>query len=246
MGIFSRMKRGAKSKANAAIDSAISPEKELDMVILELDEQRKSALQELLSYKTTAKQMEQEIAKFQKRADDFERKAMLAVKAGDDELAKKALRESRRCREEVVKIGRDRDEAAGYAIELNRSRKKLEVKLKSLKLKKGTLATQLAAARGNDVFSTDNELWDKLERAEDKIDSETIEAEVDAAMRGEELDTGAARMSDAQLESRLLAAANVADTGGAVVDDGDPLAQLKAKMAANLERKQLPAKEDKS
>ncbi len=242
MGFFSRIKRGAKSKANAALDKAISPEKELDMVILELEEQRKSALQELVSYKATAKQMEQEISKFQKRADDFERKAMLAVKAGDDELAKQALRESRRCREEVVKIGRDRDEAAGYAIELNRSRKTLEVKLTTLKLKKGTMAAQIAAARGNDVFSTDNALWDKLERAEDKIEAESIEAEVDAAMKGEELEGGGARMSDAELASRLLMAG---EAGGAVVDDADPLAQLKAKMAADDEQKRLPPKEDK-
>ena len=41
MGIFGRMKRAVKSKANAAVDKMIDPAKELDMAILELEEQQK-------------------------------------------------------------------------------------------------------------------------------------------------------------------------------------------------------------
>ena len=77
MGIFSRIKNGAKSKANAAIDKMVDPEKELDMAILELEEQRKDALRELLSYKTTAKQMEQDMARHKEKADAWEKKAIL-------------------------------------------------------------------------------------------------------------------------------------------------------------------------
>ena len=44
MGIFSKIKGGISSKANAALDKAIDPEKELDMAILELEEGRKKAL----------------------------------------------------------------------------------------------------------------------------------------------------------------------------------------------------------
>src|SRR5688572_9170458 len=112
MGIFSKIKNGVSKKANAALDKAIDPAKELDMAILELEEQRKKALQELVSYKATAKQMEQEITKFKERAATWEKRAMLAVKAGDDETAKKALVEKKQCLIEVVKITRDRDEAA--------------------------------------------------------------------------------------------------------------------------------------
>ncbi len=57
MGIFSKIKGGISGKANAALDKAIDPEKELDMAILELEEGRKKAMAELLSYKTTAKQL---------------------------------------------------------------------------------------------------------------------------------------------------------------------------------------------
>lgn len=225
MGIFSRMKRAIKSKANSAIDSAIDPEKEIDMAILELEEQRKAAYKDLLSYKTTAKSMEQDIEKLEKKAADMESKAMRAVKAGDDELAKTCLREKKNALAELVKVKADRDEASGYAIELNRSRKKVETRLKMLKLRKGTMAQQIAAARGKGVFDGSEDLFDKLEDAGDRIDDDAIMAEVETAIDGEDPST-------AQLEAELLSAEDR-------VDNDDALAQLKAKMEADKERKQL-------
>ncbi len=233
MGIFSRIGK----RANAALDKAIDPEKEIEMAILELEEGRRAALQELISYKATAKQMEQELEKFRERAAMWEKKAMLAVRAGDDEAAKAALRERKHCLVEIVKIERDRDEAAGYAIQLNNSRKEFEVKLQMLKLRKGTLATQLAAARSGsgDAFGNDTEVWDKFERAEQRIDAAVIESEVDSAMRGD-------AAADHALDAQILAAQ--AGPQLASGDAGDPLEQLKAKMAeqkANKEQAKLLA-----
>jgi phage shock protein A len=224
MGIFGRMKDGIKSRANAAIDKAIDPEKELDMAILELEEGRKKALQELISYKATSKQMEQEIAKYTERAEAWEKKAMIAVRAGDDEAARTALKEKKNALVEVGKITRDRDEAASYAIQLNKSRKEFETKLQILKMRKGTLATQLAAARsgGNDTFAGTSELFDKFERAEQRIDDEAIETEVDAALRGEEL-------ASAEFDAKLLAAGG--DPQGSGADPDAALAAIKAKVA---------------
>src|SRR2546421_1968864 len=198
MGIFSKIKGGISNKANAALDKAINPEKELEMAILELEDGRKKALAELVSYKTTVKQMEQDIEKYKAKIAEWEKRAMSAVKAGDDEMAKKALREKKSAEVELAKIERDRHEAQSYAIQLNKSRKEFETKLQMLKLRKGTLATQIAAARsaGGDAFGNDASVWDKFQRAEDRIDQEAIETEVDAAMRGEDAE---AQMIDAKL-----------------------------------------------
>lgn len=224
MGIFSRMKRAIKSKANAAVDKAIDPEKELDMAILELEEARVKAYRDLLSYKTNAKQMEQDIARLKEKVSKWETRAMEAVKAGDDELAKECLREKTQLSAELAKIIRDRDEAEGYAIELNRSRKEVETRLKILKLKRGSMATQIAAARsgGKTVFSTD-EAFDRLERAEELIDEEAIEAEVSAALEGEDEST-------ADLENERLDPAARADADEA-------LAALKAAVDADREKR---------
>src|SRR5688572_17080118 len=230
MGIFKKMKDGISSRANSALDKAIDPEKEIDMAILELEEGRKKALQELISYKATAKQMEEEIKKYQERADGWEKKAMSAVKAGDDEMARNALKEKKAALVEVQKITRDRDEAAGYAVSLNKSRREFETKLHILKMRKGTLATQLAAARskGGNAFGHDDEVWDKFARAEERIDAEAIETEVDAAMRGEQA-------AEAELEAKILSAGK--DVPALPAGPDDALEQLKAKMAEEKAKK---------
>ena len=233
MGIFSRIKGGISSKANAAIDKAIDPAKELDMAILELEEGRKKALAELVSYKVTAKQLDADVEKHRAKATEWERRAMLAVKVGDDEAAKQALREKKSAEAEAAKIERDKHEAASYAIQLNKSRKEFETKLQMLKMRKGTLATQIAVARsaGGDAFGNDSSVWDRFQAAEDRIDSEAIATEVDAAMRGEQADA-------AGLDAKIAAAAASAGMLAAPEPEDDALAKLKDKMAEQKAAKQ--------
>jgi phage shock protein A len=232
MGIFGKIKGAFSSKANSALDKAIDPEKELDMAIMELEEGRKHAIAELISYKATAKTMEQDIAEYERKRDSWEKRAMEAVRAGDDELAREALTEKKRCEVEIAKIRHDKDEAASYAIQLNKSRKTFETKLKMLKLRKGTMAAQMKAARsgGDNPFSTDGEAWEKFRRAEEKIDEEAIAAEVDAIMEGDAVPGG---ISAAEFDQRLL------EAGGKATDPDDALSQLKAKMDADKATKKL-------
>jgi len=233
MGIFSKIKNGISSRANAALDKAIDPEKEIEMAILELEEGKKKALAELISYKATAKQMDNDLEKYKAKATEWERRAMVAIKAGDDDAAKQALREKKACETEHAKIERDKHEAAGYAIQLNKSRKEFETKLQLLKMRKGTLATQIAAARsaGGDAFGNDTSVWDKFKSAEDRIDQEVIESEVDAAMRGEGAEAAA-------LDAKILAASR--KEGQLALPDGpeDALSKLKSRMAADKAAKQ--------
>ncbi|MDQ3370397.1 MAG: PspA/IM30 family protein [Myxococcota bacterium] len=232
MGIFSRIKTGISSKANAAIDKATSPAKEVEMAILELEEGRKKAMAELISYKATAKMLDADMERQKAKAAEWEKRAMMAVRAGDDEAARTALKEKKHAESEAAKIEHDKHEAASYAIQLNRSRKEFETKLQMLKLRKGTLATQLASARssGGDAFGNDTSVWDRFQAAEDRIDQESIESEVDAAMRGEQA-------GGAELESKILAASRAADQL-ALPDANDPLSELKSKMAEAKAAKQ--------
>ena len=239
MGIFSRIKGGISSKANAALDKAIDPEKEVNMAIMELEEGRKKALQELISYKATAKNLDNDIEKFKTKVAEWERRAMTAVRAGDDEASRTALREKMSAEVELVKIIRDKNEAASYAIQLNKSRKEFETKLTMMKLRKGTLATQLSAARsaGGDAFGNTSSVWDRFQRAEDRIDQEAIETEVDASMRGE--------VDGLEFDAKLAAATKSAGALPAGPGADDPLAQLKAKMDADKAAKQKALAEPK-
>lgn len=229
MGIIKRVKGAVSSKANAALDRAIDPHKEMDIVIMDLDAQYKKALKELLSYKTTAKQMEQAVGEHQTRAKTWETRAMIAIKSGDDDTAKECLKRKKQCDLEVIKIKRDQAEAAGYAAELNNSRKVLDSKLKMLKLRKGTIASQLAASRSGkgDVFAQSEELFDKMDEAERLIDEELFAQQAEAELAGDD-------STQADFEIELLKASRAPVL---VESSDDPLLQLKARMAS--EKKQL-------
>ncbi len=223
------MRGAVSSKANAALDKAIDPAKELDIIILDMESQYRKAMKDLIGYKADAKVMETQAEEQLKRANAWEKRAMLAIKQGDDEAAKECLQRKRKCELEMANIKRDQAEAASYAAELNASRKKLDAKLRMLKLKKGTLANQIAAARGHGSgFPDGNELFEKLEEAERQIDAELFEQEAAAELNGE----AEANMA---LEAALLKAGQQ-DTGG-VPGEEDPLAALKEKM--DTEPKQL-------
>ena len=205
------------------------------MAILELEDGRKKALAELVSYKATAKNMDNDLEKYKTKAAEWERRAMVAVKAGDDENAKVALREKKAAEQEYVKVLRDKNEATSYAVQLNKSRKEFETKLSLLKMRKGTLATQIAANRspGGDAFGNDTSVWDKFKSAEDRIDAEVIESETAQQFDVRDEDGGSL-----ELEAKILAASKKEDQ--LVLPNGpdDALAMLKTKMSADKAAKQ--------
>ncbi len=233
MGIFKKVKGAVSSKANAAIDKLSDPSKELDLILMDLESQRSIAIKELLSYKASAKAMERDLAEQATRGEAWEKRAMIAIKKGDDALAKECLQRKRRCETERLSIKRDQNEAAGYALQLNNSRKELDTKLKMLKLRKGTIAARLASARsgGSDPFSQSNELFDKMDEAERRIDEEIFEQEAASELDSEE-------EGNAALEAALLKAASAPVVVGVGVEgaEDDPLAELKAKMATDAKQ----------
>ncbi len=91
MGIFARIARLIKANINALISGAEDPEKVLTQIVedmgTQLLEAKKQVAVAIADEKRLAKQVEAERGK----AAEWERRAMLAVKANNDELAKEAL-----------------------------------------------------------------------------------------------------------------------------------------------------------
>lgn len=91
MGIFARLARLIKSNINDLISRSEDPEKMLNQIVLDMNAQlieaKKQVASSIADEKRLAKQAEQEAA----NAAEWERRAMMAVRAGDDKLAKEAL-----------------------------------------------------------------------------------------------------------------------------------------------------------
>jgi len=92
MGIFARLATLIKSNLNDLISRSEDPEKMLNQVVIDMANQlieaKKQVAVSIADEKRLAKQAEQEAA----NAAEWERRAMLAIKAGDDGLAKTPTR----------------------------------------------------------------------------------------------------------------------------------------------------------
>ena len=91
MGIFARIAKLLQSNINDLISGAEDPEKMLNQVVIDMSTQlleaKKQGALSIADEKKLAKQAEQEAV----HAAEWERRAMLAVRANDDALAKEAL-----------------------------------------------------------------------------------------------------------------------------------------------------------
>lgn len=91
MGIFDRLSTLIKSNLNDLISSAENPEKMLNQIIADMRDQLARAKQQVAAAIADEKRLKDQADAEFKQADDWEKRAVLAVQEGRDDLAKQAL-----------------------------------------------------------------------------------------------------------------------------------------------------------
>ena len=91
MGIFTKLSTVIKSNINDLISRAENPEKMLNQIILDMKEQLAKAKREVAAAIADERKLRSQLDDEIKQAREWERRAMLAVKEGRDDLAKQAL-----------------------------------------------------------------------------------------------------------------------------------------------------------
>src|SRR5690349_17687151 len=91
MGIIDRLSSLLRSNINDLISSAENPEKMLNQIIVDMRSQLVRAKQQVASAIADEKRLRDQADGEFKQAEDWERRAMLAVQEGRDDLAKQAL-----------------------------------------------------------------------------------------------------------------------------------------------------------
>jgi phage shock protein A len=91
MGIFQRLATVIRAQINALIGKAENPEKVLDQLLLEMRGQLAKTKQEVATAIADEKKLQAQVEKEKRSSEDWERRAMLAVQEGRDDLAKQAL-----------------------------------------------------------------------------------------------------------------------------------------------------------
>lgn len=91
MGIFDRLSSLIKSNINDLISSAENPEKMLNQIIVDMRSQLAKAKQQVAAAIADEKRLKDQVEAEYRQVQDWERRAMLAVQEGRDDLAKQAL-----------------------------------------------------------------------------------------------------------------------------------------------------------
>lgn len=242
MGIFSRLGTLIKSNINDLISKAENPEKVLNQVLLEMQQQlveaKKSVAVAIADEKKLHKQYNAELDK----AKEWERKAMMAVRAGDDGLARQALIRKQE-HENVSQQFQQQWIAQKAAVDkLKDALRLLNNKIEEAKRKKNILIARKKRAEAQQQISAtmqglgDTSAFDTFDRMADQITMLEAEAEAGAELAGE--------LSGDSLESKFLAL----ESGGTGSED-EALAELKAKMGllesgTTTETRQLTSGDD--
>lgn len=182
MGIFSRLNQVIKSNLNALLDQAQDPDKLIGQTVSDMKSGLKKARKELVTTLGTAKRLDKKAAELEQEAQDWERKAVLAVEQGDDELAREALRRKARTTKEAQ---RTRERAAAQSASVDQMKaalERLEQKADDLEARRPALAAQVRKARDASTASgnplTQDSAFDDLEKMADNIDQ--LDAEIEA------------------------------------------------------------------
>ena len=181
MGIVDRFSRAVKSNINALIDKAEDPAKVLSQTIEDMSEELKKARQEVVSSLASVKHLEKKQRDQLEESSQWERRAMLALEQGDEELAKEALKRKKKNESEALDTDKHKEQESAYVSELRATIEQLERKLEELKARKNTLSSQVSQARsanGNPVGGSNAGAVGRLREMQERI--EAMEAEVEA------------------------------------------------------------------
>jgi phage shock protein A len=147
MGLFGRLGTLIRSNINELINRAEDPEKMLNQVLVDMKgqlvEAKKQVAIAIADEKRIKKQYEQELA----RAADWEKKAMLAVRAGNDDLARAALARKAE-HDELAATLKAQWEAQKQSVEqLKEALRSLDAKIEEAKRKRNILVSRQKRAQ---------------------------------------------------------------------------------------------------
>jgi phage shock protein A len=229
MGLLDRVSTLMRANLNDLLDRAEDPEKVIQQLLRDMNNQLMQVKTQVAASIADEKRLHQRFQENQAKADDWERKAEIALDRGEDELAKEALSRRNSFRESAQGFEEQWKEQSAQVATLKTALRDLERKIGDAEARKDLLIARSRRAKAETNIRETmagigrNSATSEFARMEDRVSEQ--EARAKAAT---ELDSDT-------LESRFAALEqdNSLDTD---------LAALKARRAARLGSGDAPTK----
>ena len=233
MGFFDRLSRLVRANANAAVSSMEDPVKILDQSVADMQSDLVKLRQAVALAIASQKRLRSQAGQAESQAKTWYERAELALKKGEESLAREALSRRKTFQETATSLKGQVQSQDGQVETLKKSLVALEGKIAEAKTKKDMLKARAQAAQAQQQLQsavgsigTDSAMA-AFERMEEKV--EAMEATGQAA----------AELAGSDLESQFAAL----ESGN---DVDDELAALRNQLAGGPEAVALPAGEGKA
>ncbi|MBA2662986.1 MAG: PspA/IM30 family protein [Bradymonadaceae bacterium] len=237
MGIFNRIGTLLKANINDLISKSEDPEKILNQLVLDMKEQLIAAKKQVAVAIADEKRLKKQLDNELHVSREWEKKAMMAIRAGRDDLAKEALSRKKEHDDLAKEFQGQWESQKSAADKLRDSLRQLNSKIEEANRKKNLLIARKKRAEAQKTIQetmsglSDTSAFDAFERMSGKIEQMEAEAEASAEL--------SESFSGDDLAAKFSALEG--DHGG-----DEALAALKAKMGVATEKTQFEFEEEEA
>jgi phage shock protein A len=195
--MFDRFATMVRSNLNDLISRAENPEKMLNQLIVDMRSQLDKARQQVAQAIADEKKLEADSLAQKKQAEDWERRAMLAVQEGRDDLAKQALMRYNEALQGAQQLHDTWVKSKTETESLKASLRQLNDKIEEAKRKKNILIARARRAEAQQRIQEtlsgmgDKSAFESFERMQEKIEANErkaiASAELNQEMSGDSL-----------------------------------------------------------
>jgi phage shock protein A len=234
MGIFDRMGKVIQSNLNGLLDKAEDDKKLIELNLDEMDAQIKAGHQEVVQAVAAEKQLKKKAEELLADVERWDKRAELALKSGDEPLAREALKQKKRVTAEADTVDKARAQQRDVALRMKDELERMKEKLAELKLRKGTIVARAQQARsggGSEGLGArgGSSAFDNFRRMEEKIEGREAEGSAMAEVE-EALGTGARGAKADDLEAKFRDLERQTTGAGKGSDVDEELAALKKRI----------------
>jgi len=191
MGIFARLARLIQSNLNDLISRSEDPEKMLNQIVIDMNTQLIEAKKQVAASIADEKRLQKQAENELQGAKEWERRAMMAVRAGDDNLAKEALLRKKEHDQLVEQFQSQWQKQKQAVDQLKLALRALNAKIEEAKRKKTLLIARKKRAEAQKAIQEtmsglkNASAFEAFDRMAGKIDQIEAEAEAGAELAEE-------------------------------------------------------------
>lgn len=221
MGLFDRVSRLVRANINDTISKAEDPEKILEQAIIDMQEDLVQLRQAVATAIASQKRTQQQHNQAQSEADNWQRRAQLALQKGDEGLAREALSRKKVQAETATALKTQLDQQSTTVDTLKRNLIALEGKISEAKTKKDMLKARASAAKANEQLQKTvgslgtSSAMSAFERMEEKVLQMEARSQAAAELAGADLESQFVQLESGSDVDDELAAMKAQLLGGA-------------------------------